>query len=158
MKENFNVIGRIIEGSGFDDTVFQAEVCPSGSLNGIFSGSHSNRLWTVHSTFSEALERLLYERFPEECNLPIPDVPLPNANKVNSDPTDIVHEIQSRTDVYSKFKQRIRNEEFGETATFWMSLYLDIMRLQHFPHLSVQENNFEMKLICWKFFYHSTLL
>ena len=30
--------------------------------------------------------------------------------------------------------------------------YLDITRFQHFAHLSVQENNFEMKLICWEFF------
>ena len=47
LKENFSVIGRIIEGSGFDDTVFQAEVC----LNGVLSGSHYNRSWIVHSIF-----------------------------------------------------------------------------------------------------------
>ena len=35
LKENFNVIGRISEGSGFDDTVFQAEVCSLGSSNGV---------------------------------------------------------------------------------------------------------------------------
>ena len=51
LKENFNLIGRIIEGSGFDGTVFQAEVCSSGSLNAILSGSHYNRPWTVHSMF-----------------------------------------------------------------------------------------------------------
>ena len=31
LKEKFNVDGRIIEGSGFDDTVFHAEVCSTGS-------------------------------------------------------------------------------------------------------------------------------
>ena len=92
--------------------------------------------------FSEALERLLYERFLEECNLPIPDVLLLNANRVNGDPTDIVDEIQSHADEYSKFKQRIQNEEFGKTAKSWLCLYLDVMRFQHFAHLSVQENNF----------------
>ena len=51
LKENFNVIGRIIECSGFDDTVFQAEVCSSGSLNGVLSRSHYNRSWNVHSIF-----------------------------------------------------------------------------------------------------------
>ena len=120
LKENFNLTGRIIEGSGFDDTVFQAEVCSSGSLNGVLSGSHYNRSWTVHSIFSEALERPIFERFPEECNLPIPDVLLPNADRVNGDPTDIVDEIQSHADEYSKFKQQIRNEEFGKTAKFWL--------------------------------------
>ena len=148
LKENFNVIGRIIEGSGFSDTFFQAEICSSVSLNGVLSGSHHNLSWTVHSTFSEALERLLYERFLQKCNLSIFDVLLPNANRVNGNPTDIVDEIQSHADEYGKFKQRIRKQEFGKTAKFWLCLYLDIMRFQHFSHLSVQENNFEMKLIC----------
>ena len=51
--------------------------------------------------FSEALERLLYERFLEECNLPIPAVLLPKANRVNGDPSDIVDEIQGHADEYS---------------------------------------------------------
>ena len=63
IKENFGVIGKIIKGSGFEDVVFQASVCSSGSLNGVLSGTHYNRAWTVHATFSEALERLLFERF-----------------------------------------------------------------------------------------------
>ena len=126
LKENLNVIGRIIEGSGFDDTVFQGEVCSSGSLNGVLSGSHYNRPWNVHSIFSEALEWLLYERFLEECHLSITDVILLNANRVNGDLTDIVDEIQSHADEYSKFKQRIRNEEFGKTAKFRLCLYLDV--------------------------------
>ena len=38
LTENFNVIGKIVEGSGFDDTSFQGGVCSSGSLNGVLSG------------------------------------------------------------------------------------------------------------------------
>ena len=106
----------------------------------------------MHSIFSEVLERLLYERFLEECNLSIPGVLLLNGNRVNGDPTDLVDEIQSHADEYSEFKQRIRCEEFGKTTKFWFCLYLDVMRFQHFAHLSVQENNIEMKLICWEFF------
>ena len=48
-------------GSGFEDAIFQAEVCSSGSLNGVLSGPHYNRCWTVHSAFAEALKRLLLE-------------------------------------------------------------------------------------------------
>ena len=72
IKENFGVIGKIIKGSDFEDVVFRASVCSSGSLNGVLSVTHYNRAWTVHATFSEALERLLFERFLEECNLVIP--------------------------------------------------------------------------------------
>ena len=64
-KRIFNVIGKIVEGSEFDDTAFKAK-CFSGSLNGVLSGSHYNPSWLVHSTFSEALERLLYDTFLEE--------------------------------------------------------------------------------------------
>ena len=60
-----------------------------------------------------------------ECNLPMPDVLLPNAR--NGDPTDIVDEIQGHADEYSKFKQQIRNEEFGKTPKFRLCLYLDVM-------------------------------
>ena len=56
-------------GSGFEDGIFQAEVCSSGSLNGVLSGSHRK----VHSAFAEALERLLLERFLTECDVSIPE-------------------------------------------------------------------------------------
>ena len=74
LKENFNVIRKIVEGSRFEDMAFQAGVCSSGSSNDVLSGSHYNRSWLVHSTISEALERLLYDRFLEEYKLNIPDL------------------------------------------------------------------------------------
>ena len=57
MKEIFTIIGNLVSRSGFEDIVFQAGVCSSGSLNGVLSGSHYNRGWTIHSVLSEALER-----------------------------------------------------------------------------------------------------
>ena len=38
----------------------------SGSLKGVLAASHYNRSWSLHSTFSEALERLLLTRFLNE--------------------------------------------------------------------------------------------
>ena len=152
LKENFNVIGKIVEGSGFDDTAFQAGVCSSGSLNGVLSGSHYNRSWLVHSTFSEALERLLYDRFLEEYKLNIPDLIQLAANDPYSDHSDIVTEVKSHIDEYKEFQQRIRNGEFGKTPMFWLCSYLDLMHVQHLAHLSIQENNFEVGLKCWQYF------
>ena len=100
------MIGKIVEGSGFDDTAFQTGVCSSGSLNGVLSGSHYNRSRLVHSTFSEALERLLYDRFLKEYKLNIPDLIQLAANNPNS---DIVIEVKSHIDEYKEFQQRIRN-------------------------------------------------
>ena len=57
IKENFGFIGKLVTGSGFEDAVFQAEVCSTGSLNGLLSGSHYNRAWAVHSAFT-VLNRL----------------------------------------------------------------------------------------------------
>ena len=73
IKENCSLIGKLVAGSGFEDASFQAEVCPSGSLNGVLTGSHYNRCWAVHSAFAEALERLLLERFLTECDVSIPE-------------------------------------------------------------------------------------
>ena len=35
----FGVIGRLVSGSGFEDVLFQAGHCTSGSINGAISGS-----------------------------------------------------------------------------------------------------------------------
>ena len=40
IKENFSLIGKLVAGSGFEDAIFQAKVCSSGSRNGVLSGSH----------------------------------------------------------------------------------------------------------------------
>ena len=53
---------------------------------------------------------------------------------------------------YQEFKERIRTGEFGETPRFWLLLYLDLMQTQHFIHLAIQDNDFEMRLHCWKFY------
>uniref|UniRef100_A0A7M5WJJ7 Uncharacterized protein n=1 Tax=Clytia hemisphaerica TaxID=252671 RepID=A0A7M5WJJ7_9CNID len=51
MKENFQVIGMLVDSSGFKDTVHQSRIC-EGNLNGVISGSNYNRAWFVHSRFS----------------------------------------------------------------------------------------------------------
>ena len=81
----------------------------------------------MHSTFSEALERLLYDRFLKEYKLNIPDLIQLAANDPNSDHSDIVTEVKSHIDEYKEFQQRIRNGEFGKTPMFWLCLYLDLI-------------------------------
>ena len=63
MKEVFTMLGTLVKGSGFDDVIFQAGGCSTGSLDGVLSGSHCNRCWTVHSVIREAVERLSIENF-----------------------------------------------------------------------------------------------
>ena len=45
MKESFSIIGMLIQGSGFEDIIFQSGMSSTGSLNGVLSGSHYNRCW-----------------------------------------------------------------------------------------------------------------
>ena len=43
IKENFSLIGKLVAGSAFENAIFQSEVCSSGNLNGVLSGSHYNK-------------------------------------------------------------------------------------------------------------------
>ena len=55
----FNAIGKVVEGSGFEEVVLEAGICACGSMNGVLTGKHYNRALMVHTTFLEAPERLL---------------------------------------------------------------------------------------------------
>ena len=152
MKEGFILMGKLIGGSGFEDVIFQAGICSSGSVNGVISGSHYNRSWAVHGLFSEALERLLFERFLTIVDdTDIPDVI--RCNLLNRKATDnLLNDIEFNIEVarfftlYENFKQDIRSRNYGKTAQFWVVYYLDIMANQHLPHMAVQENDFFLRL------------
>ena len=88
----------------------------------------------------------MYDRFFEKYKLNIPDLIQLAANDPNSDHSDTVTEVKSHIDEYKEFQQRIRNGEFGKTPMFWLCLHLDLMYVQHLEHLSIQENNFEVRL------------
>ena len=104
IKENFSLTGKpIVAGSGFEDVIFQTKVCSSGSLNGVLSGSHYNRCWTVNSAFAEALERLLLERFLTECDVFIPETFAQIAQEPDSPTIDDVCVAFIRK--YEEFKQ-----------------------------------------------------
>ena len=90
-------------------------------------GSHYNRAWTDHSAFSEALERLLFERFILEHNVRIPEDFITAAEVPQSFYEDIVSSNATFLSWYQEFKESIRKGEFGETPRFWLLLYLDLM-------------------------------
>eukprot|EP00794_Sanderia_malayensis_P014842 gene14842-biopygen11931 len=151
IKENFAVLGKIVCGSGIEDVIFQADVCSSGSLNGVLSGSHYNRAWTVHGAMSEALERLLFERYCVQTGTNIPEV----YNKIAND-SDYYEDTIFSNDrflvKYEEFKEEIRDGKHGITPQFWLSLYIDLMEMQQLAHQAVQENNLDLRVFCWKFF------
>ena len=137
-------------GSGFKDAIFQAEVCSSGSLNGVLSGSHYNRCWTVHSAFAETLERLLLRRFLTEWDVSIPETFAQIAQEPDLPTINDVCVAFIRK--YEEFKQSIRDGKLGKTPQFWPVLYLDLMRTQNWAHLAVHDNNLDLRYYCYKFF------
>ena len=66
MKESFNILGMLVQGSGFEDIVFQSGVFSSKSLHSVISGAHYNRCWRIHQHLTEASERLLFHCFMHE--------------------------------------------------------------------------------------------
>ena len=58
----------LVANSGIEDVVYKSDVCSSSRVNGMFSGSLYNKAWYVHNVMSEALERLLLQRFIGEVS------------------------------------------------------------------------------------------
>ena len=59
----FAVIGNFLNGSGFEEVIFQTDLCSSGSIKGVISGKQYNRCWMTHEVFIEALECLFLQQY-----------------------------------------------------------------------------------------------
>ena len=139
------VIGKLVQCSGFEDVVFQAGLCTSGSLNGVLSGSHYNRGWTIHNAFSEALERKLLQRYLYDQRLESPYI------EYDQWTDDNILEYQQFIANYEKYRDEVRTGKKGMTAQFWM-IYIDLMQAQTMAHLAVQENDLDMLIAAWNCF------
>ena len=147
MKEVFTMLGTLVKGSGFEDVIFQAGVCSTGSLNGVLSGSHYNRFWTVHSVMGEALERLCMELFMNNENV------FPNEVQMCQEDIPISYEFLAKGDAvttfidkYDEFKANIRNGKYGKTAKFWVVYYMDVQSSIIQIYHAVQTNDFGLRL------------
>ena len=104
-------MGLFLRNSGFEDIVYQAGICTSGSLCGVMSGSHYNRAFRVHETICEVLERLLLRRFVNEVQ-PVIDERLNDL--ASSDPatvtTNKIEIFRGLLDEFESFKQRVRGK------------------------------------------------
>ena len=143
----------LVRGSGFEDTVFESELCTAGSLQGVLAGSHYNRCWNVHNIFAESLERLFLTRFLAEKAPIIPDCLRDlSTDSLNTEINDDLFEkLQVVIHNYEMFKESARKGAIGKTAQFWV-LYMDLMRYQVMAHTAVQENDTDMLVYCWKLF------
>ena len=113
----YQVIGSLVNGSGFQDLVYQSKVCTSGSLERVLAESHYNRCWYTHSTISEALERLFLKRLITECH---PNVSSclqslstePKSELINK---SLIGDLGFFLKEYKSFRERFRKGDMGKT-------------------------------------------
>ena len=141
----------MITDSGFEDIIYQSELCTSGSLQAILSGSHYNRAWSIHLIIAEALERLLLGRFLVAKKSDIPDALAEYSVNQSSEVEAVLNQSSRFFERYESFREDVRKGSIGMTAQFWM-LYLDLMKTQILIHDAVHDNNLELLLAGWKVF------
>ena len=133
--------------------IFESGICTTGSLQGVLSGSHYNRAWFVHQTYSEALERLFLTRFLVEKK---PKIPAALRDlSVNADDLTKTEEAldgaEGLFNMYENYRNDATNGSIGLTAQYWL-IYLNLMRYQRMALNAVQENDTKTLLFCWKKF------
>eukprot|EP00794_Sanderia_malayensis_P010400 gene10400-biopygen7580 len=149
MMEFFGTIGKLFSGSGFEEVVYKAELCTSGGIKGVLSGKHYNRSWMIHECFAEAIERLFCEAFVQsipsdlESNLKVDPVQM----DVGSITNDAI--FKHYEEMYNSFRDRCSQGEFGLTPQFWL-MYQEAVNKQHKFHLSINTNDYFLRLQCWK--------
>lgn len=87
----------MIEGSGFEEVVYQSGLCTPGGIRGVLSGKHYNRCWAVHELFAEASDRLFCEGYltnvtTELCNFAQINPSEIDLNSALSEATFLVYE------------------------------------------------------------------
>jgi hypothetical protein len=118
MMAFFGVIGSFVSGSGFEEIVFQAGLCSSGSFKGIISGKHYNRCWLLHEAFSEALERLFVQEYLPDVQRIIQEFAQDQPSF--SDVTPLLEDtsVAEYAKCYEEQKKRCLDGEFGKTPCF----------------------------------------
>ena len=151
MVEYFGIIGKIMSGSGFEDIVYQADLCTSGGIKGVISGKHYNRAWSIHECLSETIHRLFRENEPELFAFSSDLQLLIKSGDDENKCKDIMNHplFQSFLGKYEVLRKEYISGTKGKTAQYWM-LYVTLIELQHKLHYSINVNNFDLCLACWK--------
>lgn len=150
--ENFSVVGKFVEGSGFDEIVFQSGEAHTGTIRGILSGKHYNRAWTTHEAFAEAIDRFFVIAYMSEEMRQITEFisALPDQTDIRRAllQSGILDEVHQK---YSSLKTECLNGCMGATPRYWM-MYVDMIDRQLVMHSAINLNDFDARLRCWQEF------
>jgi len=142
------VTGNKCRGSGYSEILIEAELVTTGCLTSVLKGKAYAKALFCLKTVSEAMQRLLFERFAEEENVEVSD-PMALLNlvqKCNRENLDITLQDPSTLTVlekYVSYEARVRSGHLGKTATFWLSV-IQHTRLILMLQFSVKTNNFSL--------------
>ena len=151
MQELFTIIGKVVKGSGFEDILYQVDLCTTGGIRGVIAGKHYNRSWAVHECLSEAIFRLFMNKV---CNQLAISSSLENLLKNVTDVEscrNLVEQpdfIEFRSN-YDNLVNHYLNGGKGATGQYWM-FYLRLVSLLHAFHYSINMNDYHLRLNCWK--------
>ena len=129
-----------MKGSGFEEIIFQTEICSSGSIGGILSGKQYNRCWTVHEAFSEALERLFLQHYVTEAPKSL--------LKGNTSIDQLSLEEMTFLQQYERQKKIALDGEFGKTPQYWVQ-YMNMVDRQRKLHYAIKTNDYDLRLDIW---------
>ena len=60
------------------------------------------------------------------------------------------NEMAEFNQLFSKFRDEVAKGKYGKTAQFWC-ISLDLMKMQHWIHIAVKKNDFELQIKSWEF-------
>ena len=140
------VTGRKGRGSGYAEILIEAGLVTTGCLENVLWGKAYAKALFCLRTVSEAMERLLIERFTEEeDNVVTNPVTLLNLVQCcNREALDLVLEDPTTLialEKYGAYENQVRAGYLGKTAAFWLSV-IDHTRLILMLQYSVKTNNF----------------
>lgn len=143
----FGAVGNLINESGLEDIITEADILAEGSMVGFIKGKFYNRCTRIHELVANVLEKKMYERFVlgipaeeyEEFLTVMQTVPTePSMMKAAhlEDPVILQH-LQK----YEDFFERILSGDIGSTTQFWgIYIYL-INRLHRELQRCIKTNN-----------------
>ncbi|KAK0148594.1 hypothetical protein N1851_011079 [Merluccius polli] len=114
------------KGSGYAEILIEAELVTSGCLEGVLKGKAYAKALFCLKTVSEAMERLLLQRFIEEENVEItnPKALFDLVQTCSRENLDLAQKDPSTLDIlkkYEAYENKVRAGHLGKTATFGLS-------------------------------------
>lgn len=133
-------MGKLLCGSGFSDILIEAGIVLVVQLK---ESCLENTTTEVHKRMVETMERLLFSVFINEC-----DIRIQLLQSCNLKDNELTPEIEQLSDLYFKYRNEVRIENYGPTAMFWMQYNMDRVYLVLKFLRATKENNFDLHLAC----------